>query len=279
MLGKQYPIILTDSGTGLLYSAMRGVAGPRRPAVIISAPVRGRCEQREYDAGLAVRARVRGSRPRSLTVISGVRETGKTDQGGGHRQPLRDALPGCRGRAVRRASGRRCGGRPRHDAAEGPGVVLQPRGPGRRGLRPPPADARPVDERRQPPPVLAPPMPGQQGYPGAQGYPGQQGYPAQQQPYPGQPGAYPRSSRNRSRASSSCTASSPTLLSRDKASSPRRPTPSIRDSRPSPTRSTRAMPSRRRAPRPRRPHPRSSNPTAEHEGRPVPTSTGRPSAS
>ncbi len=48
-----------------------------------------------------------------------------------------------------------------------------------------------------PPPVLAPPMPGQQGYPGYPGQQGQQGQPAYpgQQPYPGRTPAGPRPAR------------------------------------------------------------------------------------
>lgn len=38
VLGKQYPIILTDSGTGLLYSAMRGVLDLADQLIIISTP-------------------------------------------------------------------------------------------------------------------------------------------------------------------------------------------------------------------------------------------------
>ena len=94
-------------------------------------------------------------------------------------QPLRDALPRCRGRAVRRApvGGRR--GRPRHDAARRRArrTSTSPRwsprtshGPSRQqGLWT--ADGNP-------PPQLAPPMPGQQ-VPGSR--PGQQ--------VPGQPHA------------------------------------------------------------------------------------------
>ncbi len=38
VLGRQYPIILTDSGTGLLYSAMRGVLDLADQLIIISTP-------------------------------------------------------------------------------------------------------------------------------------------------------------------------------------------------------------------------------------------------
>ncbi|MFD0347522.1 MinD/ParA family protein [Kitasatospora aburaviensis] len=38
VLGRQYPIILTDSGTGLLYSAMRGVLDLADQLIIVSTP-------------------------------------------------------------------------------------------------------------------------------------------------------------------------------------------------------------------------------------------------
>ncbi|WP_306324219.1 MULTISPECIES: MinD/ParA family protein [unclassified Streptomyces] len=77
VLGRHYPVVLTDSGTGLLYSAMRGVLDLADQLIIVSTPsVDGASSASTtldwltahgYDELVA----------RSLTVISGVRETGK----------------------------------------------------------------------------------------------------------------------------------------------------------------------------------------------------------
>ncbi|MGW1197476.1 SCO5717 family growth-regulating ATPase [Streptomyces sp. NPDC002536] len=77
VLGKQYPIILTDSGTGLLYSAMRGVLDLADQLIIISTPsVDGASSASTTLDWLA--AHGYGELvSRSITVISGVRETGK----------------------------------------------------------------------------------------------------------------------------------------------------------------------------------------------------------
>ncbi len=77
VLGRQYPIILTDSGTGLLYSAMRGVLDLADQLIIISTPsVDGASSASTTLDWLSAHgyAELVG---RSLTVISGVRETGK----------------------------------------------------------------------------------------------------------------------------------------------------------------------------------------------------------
>ncbi|WP_242705340.1 MinD/ParA family ATP-binding protein [Streptomyces griseocarneus] len=77
VLGRQYPIILTDSGTGLLYSAMRGVLDLADQLIIISTPsVDGASSASTTLDWLA--AHGYGELvSRSITVISGVRETGK----------------------------------------------------------------------------------------------------------------------------------------------------------------------------------------------------------
>ncbi|ONK10829.1 SCO5717 family growth-regulating ATPase [Streptomyces sp. MP131-18] len=77
ILGQQYPIILTDSGTGLLYSAMRGVLDLAHQLIIVSTPsVDGASSASTTLDWLA--AHGYGSLvQRSITVISGVRETGK----------------------------------------------------------------------------------------------------------------------------------------------------------------------------------------------------------
>ncbi|OON76461.1 MinD/ParA family ATP-binding protein [Streptomyces tsukubensis] len=78
VLGKQYPIILTDSGTGLLYSAMRGVLDLADQLIIISTPsVDGASSASTTLDWLSAHGYAELVR-RSLTVISGVRETGKT---------------------------------------------------------------------------------------------------------------------------------------------------------------------------------------------------------
>jgi MinD-like ATPase involved in chromosome partitioning or flagellar assembly len=77
VLGKQYPIILTDSGTGLLYSAMRGVLDLADQLIIISTPsVDGASSASTTLDWLAAHGYGELVQ-RSITVISGVRETGK----------------------------------------------------------------------------------------------------------------------------------------------------------------------------------------------------------
>ncbi|MEV4441940.1 SCO5717 family growth-regulating ATPase [Streptomyces sp. NPDC049577] len=77
VLGRQYPVILTDSGTGLLYSAMRGVLDLADQLIIVSTPsVDGASSASTTLDWLA--AHGYGELvSRSVTVISGVRETGK----------------------------------------------------------------------------------------------------------------------------------------------------------------------------------------------------------
>ncbi|NUK38806.1 MinD/ParA family protein, partial [Streptomyces lunaelactis] len=77
VLGKQYPIILTDSGTGLLYSAMRGVLDLADQLIIVSTPsVDGASSASTTLDWLSAHGYAELVQ-RSLTVISGVRETGK----------------------------------------------------------------------------------------------------------------------------------------------------------------------------------------------------------
>ncbi|WPR53582.1 AAA family ATPase [Streptomyces sp. S399] len=77
VLGKQYPVILTDSGTGLLYSAMRGVLDLADQLIIISTPsVDGASSASTTLDWLSAHGYAELV-SRSLTVISGVRETGK----------------------------------------------------------------------------------------------------------------------------------------------------------------------------------------------------------
>ncbi|MCZ4100235.1 MinD/ParA family ATP-binding protein, partial [Streptomyces sp. H39-C1] len=77
VLGKQYPIILTESGTGLLYSAMRGVLDLADQLIIVSTPsVDGASSASTTLDWLSAHGYAELVQ-RSITVISGVRETGK----------------------------------------------------------------------------------------------------------------------------------------------------------------------------------------------------------
>ncbi|GLF99065.1 SCO5717 family growth-regulating ATPase [Streptomyces yaizuensis] len=77
VLGRQYPIILTDSGTGLLYSAMRGVLDLADQLIIVSTPsVDGASSASTTLDWLSAHGYAELVQ-RSVTVVSGVRETGK----------------------------------------------------------------------------------------------------------------------------------------------------------------------------------------------------------
>ncbi|MBB5940028.1 nucleotide-binding protein [Streptomyces zagrosensis] len=77
VLGKQYPIILTDSGTGLLYSAMRGVLDLAHQLIIISTPSVDGASSASTTLDWLSAHGYADLVSRSITVISGVRETGK----------------------------------------------------------------------------------------------------------------------------------------------------------------------------------------------------------
>ncbi|OIJ62740.1 hypothetical protein WN71_037985 [Streptomyces mangrovisoli] len=77
VLGRQYPIILTDSGTGLLYSAMRGVLDLADQLIIISTPSVDGASSASTTLDWLSAHGYQDLVARSLTVISGVRETGK----------------------------------------------------------------------------------------------------------------------------------------------------------------------------------------------------------
>ncbi|MDI5972895.1 SCO5717 family growth-regulating ATPase [Streptomyces sp. SL13] len=77
VLGRQYPIILTDSGTGLLYSAMRGVLDLADQLIIISTPSVDGASSASTTLDWLSAHGYADLVNRSLTVISGVRETGK----------------------------------------------------------------------------------------------------------------------------------------------------------------------------------------------------------
>ncbi|WP_405756102.1 MULTISPECIES: AAA family ATPase [unclassified Streptomyces] len=77
VLGKQYPVILTDSGTGLLYSAMRGVLDLADQLIIVSTPSVDGASSASTTLDWLSAHGYSELVARSLTVISGVRETGK----------------------------------------------------------------------------------------------------------------------------------------------------------------------------------------------------------
>ncbi|NJP68249.1 MinD/ParA family ATP-binding protein, partial [Streptomyces spiramenti] len=77
VLGKQYPIILTDSGTGLLYSAMRGVLDLADQLIIVSTPSVDGASSASTTLDWLSAHGYGDLVQRSVTVISGVRETGR----------------------------------------------------------------------------------------------------------------------------------------------------------------------------------------------------------
>ncbi|MER5888798.1 SCO5717 family growth-regulating ATPase [Streptomyces sp. NPDC001941] len=185
VLGKQYPIILTDSGTGLLYSAMRGVLDLADQLIIISTPsVDGASSASTTLDWLSAHGYAELVQ-RSITVISGVRETGKTIKVDDIVQHFETR---CRGVVVVPFD---------EHLAAGAEVDLDMMRPKTREayfhLSAMVAEDFARAQQAQGlwtghgqgamPPHMAPPMPGQQQVPGQQPYPGQQA-----QPYPGQAG-------------------------------------------------------------------------------------------
>ena len=77
VLGRQYPVILTDSGTGLLYSAMRGVLDLADQLIIVSTPSVDGASSASTTLDWLSAHGYADLVARSITVISGVRETGK----------------------------------------------------------------------------------------------------------------------------------------------------------------------------------------------------------
>ncbi|MGW6401022.1 SCO5717 family growth-regulating ATPase [Streptomyces sp. NPDC055134] len=183
VLGKQYPIILTDSGTGLLYSAMRGVLDLADQLIIISTPSVDGASSASTTLDWLSAHGYADLVSRSITVISGVRETGKmikVDDIVSHFETR------CRGVVVVPFD---------EHLAAGAEVDLDMMRPKVReayfNLSAMVAEDFPRAQQQQglwtsdgnPPPTMAPPVPGHQQQP----YPAQQPYPGQ--PYPGQPGA------------------------------------------------------------------------------------------
>ncbi|MET9663065.1 MinD/ParA family protein, partial [Streptomyces sp. NPDC006510] len=193
VLGKQYPIILTDSGTGLLYSAMRGVLDLADQLIIISTPsVDGASSASTTLDWLSAHGYAELVQ-RSITVISGVRETGKMIKVDDIVQHFETR---CRGVVVVPFDEHLSAGaevdldmmRPKTREAyfNLSAMVAEDfsRAQQQQGLW--------TSNGSNPPPQYAPPMPGQQQYAPQQpqqGYP-QQPYGGQQppQPYPPQPG-------------------------------------------------------------------------------------------
>lgn len=189
VLGKQYPIILTDSGTGLLYSAMRGVLDLADQLIIISTPSVDGASSASTTLDWLSAHGYADLVSRSITVISGVRETGKmikVDDIVSHFETR------CRGVVVIPFD---------EHLAAGAEVDLDMMRPKVReayfNLSAMVAEDFVRAQQQQglwtsdgnPPPVVAPPLPGQGGYPGQQQAPapGQQGpVPGQQPPYGGQ---------------------------------------------------------------------------------------------
>lgn len=202
VLGKQYPIILTDSGTGLLYSAMRGVLDLADQLIIISTPSVDGASSASTTLDWLSAHGYADLVQRSLTVISGVRETGKMIKVDDIVQHFETR---CRGVVVVPFDEHLAAGaevdldmmRPKTREAyfNLSALVAEDfaRAQQQQGLW--------TGDGQNPPPQYAPPMPGQQGYPApGQQFPGQQmpgqqipGQPAQgqHQPYPGQQQPYP----------------------------------------------------------------------------------------
>ncbi|WP_103530969.1 MinD/ParA family protein, partial [Streptomyces sp. SM11] len=180
VLGKQYPIILTDSGTGLLYSAMRGVLDLADQLIIISTPSVDGASSASTTLDWLSAHGYADLVQRSLTVISGVRETGKMIKVDDIVQHFETR---CRGVVVVPFDEHLAAGaevdldmmRPKTREAyfHLSALVAEDfaRAQQQQGLW--------TADGQNPPPQYAPPMPGQQGYPA----PGQQ---APGQPMPGQ---------------------------------------------------------------------------------------------
>lgn len=77
VLGAQYPIILTDSGTGLLYSAMRGVLDLADQLIVVASPSVDGASSASTTLDWLNAHGYGDLVQRSLTVISGVREKGR----------------------------------------------------------------------------------------------------------------------------------------------------------------------------------------------------------
>ncbi|MET7487041.1 MinD/ParA family protein [Streptomyces sp. NPDC005538] len=77
VLGRQYPIVLTDSGTGLLYSAMRGVLDLADQLIVVATPSVDGASSASTTLDWLDANGYADLVSRGLTVVSGVREKGK----------------------------------------------------------------------------------------------------------------------------------------------------------------------------------------------------------
>ena len=77
LLGQQYPIILTDSGTGLLYSAMRGVLDLANQLIVVATPSVDGASSASTTLDWLCANGYAELVSRSITVVSGVREASK----------------------------------------------------------------------------------------------------------------------------------------------------------------------------------------------------------
>jgi MinD-like ATPase involved in chromosome partitioning or flagellar assembly len=77
VLGRQYPIVLTDSGTGLLYSAMRGVLDLADQLIVVATPSVDGASSASTTLDWLNAHGYADLVSKSLTVVSGVREKGK----------------------------------------------------------------------------------------------------------------------------------------------------------------------------------------------------------
>ncbi|WP_345697113.1 MinD/ParA family protein [Kitasatospora terrestris] len=77
VIGQHYPIILTDSGTGLLYSAMRGVLDLADQLIVVATPSVDGASSASTTLDWLSAHGYADLVQRSITVVSGVRETSK----------------------------------------------------------------------------------------------------------------------------------------------------------------------------------------------------------
>ena len=186
-LGRQYPIVLTDSGTGLLYSAMRGVLDLADQLIVVSTPSVDGASSASTTLDWLSAHGYADLVQRSITVVSGVRETSKMIK-------IEDIVAHfqtrCRGVVVVPFD--------EHLSAGAEVELTRMRPKTREAYFDLAAMVASDFPRTQPQPMgwqqggpQAGPVPGGQPgpYPGPQEpYPGQAGpYPGQQGPYPGQP--------------------------------------------------------------------------------------------
>ena len=222
-LGRQYPIVLTDSGTGLLYSAMRGVLDLADQLIVVSTPSVDGASSASTTLDWLSAHGYADLVQRSITVVSGVRETAKMIK-------IEDIVAHfqtrCRGVIVVPFDEHLSAGaevdlsrmRPKTReayfdlaamvASDFPRTQPQPLGwpggqPGPQQSAPQPYGQQqpyaqpqpPYGQPQQPPgppqPYGQPQYPQQQSYPEQQGYPEQQPYPTEQQPYPADQQPYP----------------------------------------------------------------------------------------